>query len=130
MLKTLKQVFTWWNGNTINTKFFTWRKGVKIGEDEFGNVYYEGDMHKDGYPKRWVIYKNYSDASSIAPGWHGWIHHRVDIAPSQEIYVPYEWQKPHLINYTGTKLAYYPEKSCKVGGAYTTWTPKIEKKEK
>lgn len=123
MLKALKQIFTWWNGNTVNTKFFTWRKGNKVGKDEFDNIYYEGGMHKDGYPRRWVIYKNYSDASSIPPGWHGWIHHRTDIAPVHEVYVPYVWEKPHLINFTGTKYAYIPKKTQKVGSDYSSWKP-------
>lgn len=123
MLQALKQVFTWWNGNTVNTKFFTWRKGSKVGEDEFGNIYYEGGMHKDGYPRRWVIYKNYTDASSIPSGWHGWIHHRTDIAPVNEVYTPYAWEKPHLINFTGTKYAYMPKKTHKVGCDYLSWEP-------
>ena len=42
-----KQIFTWWNGNTINTRFFTWLNGKRVGEDEFGNVYYEGSHHKE-----------------------------------------------------------------------------------
>jgi len=40
MKQTLLQIFTWWNGQTIGTRFHTWRKGERVGEDEFGNVYY------------------------------------------------------------------------------------------
>ena len=36
----LLQIFTWWNGQTIGTRFHTWRHGELVGEDEFGNVYY------------------------------------------------------------------------------------------
>ena len=36
----LKQFFTWWNGQTLNTRFFTWRNGEKVGTDQFGNIYY------------------------------------------------------------------------------------------
>lgn len=130
MFKFLKQIFTWWNGNTINTRFFTWRKGVFVGKDEFGNSYYEGSMHKDGYPRRWVIYKDYSEASSIPPGWHGWIHHRVDTPPVDEEYEPYSWEKPHIPNPTGTKGAYFPDgslnnlgKRSNVAGDYEVWKP-------
>lgn len=130
MAGILKQVFTWWNGNTINTRFFTWLHGKRIGEDEFGNIYYEGSRHKDGYPRRWVIYKNYSEASTIPAGWHGWIHHRTNIPPSQENYEPREWQKPHLPNMTGTSQAYTPKGSIahlgerpQVTGDYDAWTP-------
>ncbi|MHC5306900.1 NADH:ubiquinone oxidoreductase subunit NDUFA12 [Bartonella sp. LJL80] len=126
----LKQTFTWWNGNTINTRFFTWRKGKRIGEDQFGNIYYEGSRHKDGYPRRWVIYKNYSEASTIPAGWHGWMHHRTDTPPTQENYQPREWEKSHLPNMTGTAEAYTPKGSIarhgerpRVTGDYDAWTP-------
>ena len=26
------RIFTWWNGETIGTQIFTWRKGIKEGE--------------------------------------------------------------------------------------------------
>lgn len=130
MAGLIKQIFTWWNGTTIGTRFFTFRKGNRIGEDEFGNVYYEGGMHIDGYKRRWVIYKGYSDASSIPSGWHGWIHHRVDTPPSKESYKPFDWQKPHLANQTGSANAYTPKGSIenhgkrpKVTGDYNAWSP-------
>ena len=37
----LKRLLTWWNSQTINTQFFTWRKGQKVGEDAQGNIYYQ-----------------------------------------------------------------------------------------
>ena len=40
MIKFLKQLFTWWNGETLNTRFAIWRKGEFVGTDEFGNRYY------------------------------------------------------------------------------------------
>lgn len=131
MARFLKQIFTWWSGNTIGTRFFTWRKGKRIGEDQFGNIYYEGGLHKDGYPHRWVIYKDYSEASTIPPGWHGWIHHRFDNPPTQEDYHPYGWEKPHVANMTGTSEAYRPkgaipyndERPC-VHEDYDAWCPK------
>ncbi|QEE09164.1 NADH:ubiquinone oxidoreductase subunit NDUFA12 [Bartonella kosoyi] len=131
MAHFFKQIFTWWNGNTIGTRFFTWRKGKRIGEDQFGNIYYEGGLHKDGYPHRWVIYKDYSEPSTIPPGWHGWIHHRCEYPPTQEDYHPYEWEKPHVANMTGTSEAYRPkgaipyndEPPC-VREDYDAWSPK------
>lgn len=126
----LKQIFTWWNGNTIGTRFFTWRKGKRIGEDQFGNIYYEGSTDKEGRPRRWVIYKKYSEASTIPPDWHGWIHHRADIPPSQENYKAYAWEKQYLPNLTGTESAYAPKGSIahhgkrpRVSGDYNAWSP-------
>ncbi|WP_297323513.1 NADH:ubiquinone oxidoreductase subunit NDUFA12 [uncultured Bartonella sp.] len=125
-----KQIFTWWNGDTINTRFFTWLHGKRVGEDEFGNIYYEGTRHKDGYTRRWVIYKGYSEPSTIPAGWHGWIHHRTNILPSEQDYHPREWEKPHLPNLTGTNKAYTPKGSIAhhgkrphVTGDYDAWTP-------
>lgn len=102
MKKFLTQVFTWWNGQTLGTRFHTWRKGERVGEDEFGNVYYQGGKDSEGRTRRWVIFNGYSEASTIPPGWHGWMHHRVDTPPSKEDYRPREWQKPHLQNLTGS----------------------------
>lgn len=98
----LLQIFTWWNGQTLGTRFFTWRKGEFVGEDEFGNRYYR---ERKG-AKRWVIYNGLAEASAIPPGWHGWIHYRTDEPPGP--YKPREWQKPHEPNLTGTALAYRP----------------------
>ncbi|WP_208441965.1 NADH:ubiquinone oxidoreductase subunit NDUFA12 [Bartonella raoultii] len=131
MARFFKQIFTWWNGNTMGTRFFTWRKGKQIGKDQFGNIYYEGGLHKDGYPHRWVVYRDYSEPSTIPPGWHGWIHHRCECPPTQEDYHPYEWEKPHVANMTGTSEAYRPkgaipyndESPC-VREDYDAWSPK------
>ncbi|WP_163272638.1 NADH:ubiquinone oxidoreductase subunit NDUFA12 [Chelativorans alearense] len=130
MKKFLLQFFTWWNGATLNTRFHTWRKGSRVGEDEFGNVYYEGGTDSEGRTRRWVIYNGYSEASIVPPGWHGWLHHKVDTAPVAENYAPREWQKPHLPNLTGTPAAYRPrgsvltkEERPRVTGDYDAWTP-------
>ena len=64
----LTQFFTWWNGQTLGTRFHTWRFGKRGGEDEAGNVYYEGGTNSDGRTRRWVIYNGYAEASSIPPG--------------------------------------------------------------
>ncbi|RCL01347.1 MAG: NADH:ubiquinone oxidoreductase 17.2 kD subunit [Candidatus Tokpelaia sp. JSC085] len=122
----LKQTFTWWNGNTIGTRFFTWRKGKAVGEDQFGNVYYEGRPNQEGKTRRWVIYKDYSEASTIPPGWHGWIHYRTDVPPSQEHYKAHKWEKPYQPNLTGTNAAYSSKESRKcphITGDYDAWSP-------
>ncbi len=130
MNRFLLQIFTWWNGSTLGTRFYTWRKGTQVGEDEFGNVYYEGDHDSEGRTRRWVLYKGLADASAIPPGWHGWMHHRTDTPPTRQDYVPKEWQKPHQPNATGTAEAYRPKGSIltptqrpTVTGDYDAWTP-------
>ncbi|SON55415.1 NADH dehydrogenase [Hartmannibacter diazotrophicus] len=126
MSNLLLKIFTWWNGSTMGTDFFTARKGVRVGEDELGNVYYRTSDDK----RRWVIYNGVAEASAIPPGWHGWMHHRVDTAPTDENYTPRAWQKPHRANPTGTPGAYHPPGSIlgsghrpRVTGDYDAWTP-------
>lgn len=127
----IKQFFTWWSGQTINTRFFTWRRGEHVGTDEQGNRYYRAPSAvPDAIPeRRWVIYSGYSEASQVPPGWHGWLHHRVDTLPSEDNYVAREWEKPHHENLTGSAKAYRPPGSI-VGGApqpvkrdYQAWQP-------
>lgn len=128
----LKQFFTWWSGQTWGTRFFTWRNGEYVGADAFGNRYYRAPsaIPRSIPERRWVIYNGYSEASSIPPGWHGWMHHRVDVAPSANDTVDREWQKPHLPNLTGTPAAYRPPGSIVSRGrpalpdpAYQPWRP-------
>lgn len=126
MKQFLLQLFTWWNGQTLGTRFWTWRHGAFVGADEFGNRYYS---QKNG-ARRWVIYNGPAEASSIPPGWHGWMHYRTDIAPSDESYVAREWEKPHVPNLTGSALAYRPDGSLlnkgerpRVTGDYDAWSP-------
>ncbi|GAB4239009.1 MAG: NADH:ubiquinone oxidoreductase subunit NDUFA12 [Methyloligellaceae bacterium] len=122
-----KELFVWWTGNTIGTRLFTWRKGEKVGEDEFGNVYYR----ERGGKRRWVIYKQESEASLVPPDWHGWLHYTVDTPPTEENYVRREWEKPHRPNLTGTPQAYRPQGSTLASGKrppatgdYEAWSPK------
>lgn len=130
MKKFLLQFFTWWNGQTLGTRFHTWRFGHRVGQDEFGNVYYQGCLDSEGRTRRWVIYNGYAEASTIPPGWYGWMHHRFDTPPLTDEHKRYEWQKPHQPNMTGTPLAYRPKGSIirpgerpRVDGDYDAWTP-------
>jgi len=125
-MKRLLQLFTWWHEATLNTLFYTWRKGILVGEDEEGNRYYK--HRKDN--RRWVIYNGVPEASRIPPGWYGWIHYRTDIPPTDESYQMRDWEKPHRPNMTGTPGAYRPAGSIvtpqhrpEVTGDYEPWTP-------
>ncbi len=128
----LQEVFTWWNGQTMGTRFYTWRNGKLVGGDAQGNRYFEArDGRKiGGYTRRWVIYSGLAEASCVPPDWHGWLHHTVDVPPTEETYMPREWQKPHRPNMTGTPEAYRPQGSLQKGahrpkatGDYEAWRP-------
>ena len=46
MLTLLKEIFTWWNHQTLGTRLFTLFFGKLVGEDDFGNKYYESKTFK------------------------------------------------------------------------------------
>ncbi|MDO5632408.1 MAG: NADH:ubiquinone oxidoreductase subunit NDUFA12 [Paracoccus sp. (in: a-proteobacteria)] len=104
---TFIRFLTWWNGQTFNTQFWTWRHGKKVGEDDQGNVFYQTADGK----RRWVIYNGEAEASRISPEWHGWLHHTWDQPPTKEPLPHRAWEEPHLPNRTGTAQAYLPEGS-------------------
>ncbi len=84
----LLRMFTWWNGQTFGTQWWTWLYGEFVGDDEFGNRYYRTKGGKIdptlGFERRWVIYSGVAEASMVPPSWHGWLHHTVDVPPTQE----------------------------------------------
>ena len=129
-----QQIFTWWNGQTLNTRVYTNRHGELVGEDEFGNRYYRskgGAKDKAlGFERRWVIYNGESDGSKTPPGWYGWLHHTVDVPPTKESYKPHDWELPYKPNLTGTPQAWRPPGSILTEGQrppatgdYEAWTP-------
>ncbi|QXT38069.1 NADH:ubiquinone oxidoreductase subunit NDUFA12 [Gymnodinialimonas ceratoperidinii] len=124
MASIFNRLFTWWNGQTIGTQLFTARRGVKVGEDTQGNVFYRnGDDSK-----RWVIFDGLVEASRIDPEWHGWLHHTWDEPPTDRPVVHKAWEAPHLPNLTGTPLAYAPAGSIRreqpaSRSDYEAWTP-------
>ncbi|RVV99291.1 NADH:ubiquinone oxidoreductase subunit NDUFA12 [Mesobaculum littorinae] len=123
-LNTLKRAVTWWNGQTLNTQFWTWRHGTKVGEDSAGNVFYQSN---DG-ARRWVIFNGEAEASRVSPEWHGWLHHTWDEPPTEAPLVHKPWEKPHLENLTGTARAYAPQGSIRqpqpaARSDYEAWSP-------
>ena len=129
----LKQIFTWWNGATLGALFTIKRLGVFVGEDDYGNRYYEAKNNRESYDerkRRWVIYKGYADASKVPPEWHGWLHYTWEDPPTTAPPVRRSWEKDHVQNLTGTPLAYRPKGSIGRGGEraratgdYQAWRP-------
>jgi len=126
ILNTVLSALTWWNGQTLNTRLYTWRKGVKVGEDEQGNIYYRSVDGK----RRWVIYNGEIEASRVSPDWHGWLHHSYDEIPESHLPQPRIWEKEPSVNLTGTAHAYRPAGALEQGGHraaatgdYESWNP-------
>jgi len=123
-MNTIKRVFTWWDGQTFGTQLWTWRKGVRVGEDAQGNTFYRTRDDK----RRWVIYNGDMEASRVDPDWHGWLHHTWNEPPTDMPLTHKAWEKPHQENLTGTDAAYVPAGSLrrtapKPRSDYEAWTP-------
>ncbi len=134
-MSILSEIFSWWGGNTWGTRLTIWRQGHLVGSDEVGNRYYEqkpgrGPQGPLDRPRRWVTYSDLADPSKVPADWHGWLHYTVDTPPTAETYRPQPWQKPHVMNMTGTSGAYRPKGSIlaaaarpKATGDYKPWRP-------
>tara|TARA_B100000965_G_C19337108_1_gene645715 strand:- start:57 stop:416 length:360 start_codon:yes stop_codon:yes gene_type:complete len=117
MLTLFKEIFTWWNRQTLGTRIFTLFSGKLVGEDIFGNKYYQ---NKNG--KRWVIYKEDVEASKIPEEWYSWIHKIKNKIENNHKLKKYSWQKPHKPNLTGTERSYDPKKNINATKKkYNSW---------
>lgn len=123
----LSQIFTWWNGQTVGTRFFTWRKGIRVGEDMFGNVYFQ----ERGGKRRWVIYNGICEASRVPPKWNAWLQKRRADPPLASENASPSFLKAYTGNLTGTDQAFKPnlherkprQKLQAVHQGYTAWSP-------
>ena len=123
-MRFILSLLTWYHGSTLGTRLFTWRKGVEVGQDTQGNVFYES---RDG-KKRWVIYGDDAEASKVSPDWHGWLHFTWNETPSNAPLTHKDWEKPHQENLTGSVKAYAPAGSIRrekpaPRSDYDAWQP-------
>ena len=117
MLTIFKEIFTWWNHQTFGTRINTILFGKLVGEDNFGNKYYQT---KKG--KRFIIYNGEVDASKIPNEWYSWMHFTPNKIENTHELNKFEWQKPHKPNRTGSNEAYSPKGNTKATEKkYTTW---------
>jgi NADH:ubiquinone oxidoreductase subunit len=133
LLAFLKAIFTWWNSATIGIRFTVARRGVFIGQDDYGSRYYEARDASDSYDgrkRRWVIYRGYAEASKVPAEWHGWLHYTFEEPPTTAPLTRKAWEKDHHPNLTGTLFAWRPKGSIARGGErqaatgdYEAWRP-------
>lgn len=127
----LRKIFLWWNDATIGALFDIGRRGQFIGDDEYGNRYFEERIPSlEGRKRRWVTYRGYADASRVPADWHGWLHHTFDDPPTYAPLKARSWEKPHVPNLTGTLWAWRPQGSLAHAGKraastsdYEAWQP-------
>jgi NADH:ubiquinone oxidoreductase subunit len=124
----LGKIFTWWDGATIGTALYSWRKGKAFGRDDAGNHYFQSADGK----QRWVIYDGANDASRVSPDWHGWLHHTHDGKPESYLPPARGFEAPAIANLTGTDAAYRPPGAIERGGHraratgdYEAWSPDV-----
>ncbi|MEM8578713.1 MAG: NADH:ubiquinone oxidoreductase subunit NDUFA12 [Pseudomonadota bacterium] len=122
--QTIKRIFTWWDSATIGTQIWTARKGIRVGDDAAGNVFYRNADDS----RRWVIYNGEAEASRVSPEWHGWLHRTWDEPPTEAPLRKKAWEKPHKENLTGTLAAYAPAGSIRRADPadrsdYEAWSP-------
>ena len=118
-----KEIFTWWNGQTLGTRLWTYFNGIPAGKDSMGNKYF----HNRKDTKRWVIYAVDVESTYVNPEWNNWLRFtsKVKVTDKEK----YKWQKNHLSNQTGTENAYDPENnksydsSKKRNDDYIKWSP-------
>lgn len=116
---------------TMVTRVMTWLQGQRVGEDSFGNRYYQERREPTGRRRRrWVVYAREDEASRVPPAWHAWLHHTSDDVPSDDSGKTPPWVKEHLPNLTGTAEAYRPPghtleggRRARATGDYEPWTP-------
>jgi NADH:ubiquinone oxidoreductase subunit len=129
----LKSIFTWWNGATIGASLQISKGSRFVGEDEFGNKYYETVNRKydlDGRNRRYVVYKGYAEPTKVPPDWHGWLHHAFAEPPTREPLKRKAWEKDFEPNMTGTVWAWRSQGTIAAGGErpkaagdYEAWSP-------
>jgi NADH:ubiquinone oxidoreductase subunit len=126
MMSLLRAIFIWWRGATPGTLLTTWWSGKHVGEDKFGNRYYQNASGA----RRWVLYNGTVEASRVPPDWHGWLHHTFADPPTVAPFKDRTWEKEHLPNMSGTPDAYRPQGSlARTGhrpaatGDYEAWKP-------
>ncbi|MEM0984803.1 MAG: NADH:ubiquinone oxidoreductase subunit NDUFA12 [Pseudomonadota bacterium] len=129
----IEKLFTWWNGATLGTLFDINRRSSFVGEDTYGNKYYEDrkpSMGAKNYRRRYVVYSGLAEPSKVPADWHGWLHHTFDAPPTEAPLPRKAFELDHKPNMTGTVFATKPKGSLSEKGKrqetyadYEAWTP-------
>jgi NADH:ubiquinone oxidoreductase subunit len=116
---------------SIGTRLHTWLNGEFVGEDEFGNRYYQEKRQppKGLRRRRWAMYNGAPDPTRVPAEWHAWLHYTVDQPLKRDTQVK-PWLAEHKPNLTGSAGAYLPPGHDLRGGQrertaadYEAWKP-------
>ena len=116
----LKKIFTWWNGATLGALFTIAKRGVFVGEDEFGNRYYEAkdeprQLRRPPAPLGDLqgLCRGLEDPARLARLDAPHLRRAADHGAAE---APRRGRLDHLPNLTGTPRAYRPQGSIARGG--------------
>ena len=105
-------------------------RGQLVGQDEFGNRYYESDTQSRLFRKkdRWVVYNGKIEPSKIPGLWFNWMHYQSNQIPNK--YKPMKWERLHQQNFTGGTQTYPQAEQrtdfkliIKPAACYEPWKP-------
>ena len=83
---------------------------TKVGEDKYGNKYYELNLKDSfGRKKRYCYFNGKIEATKIAPEWHPFMHHQIHAKDVVKTIKQYKWQRFALPNLTLSKVKYLPQ---------------------
>jgi NADH:ubiquinone oxidoreductase subunit len=127
----IQRLFTWWNGHTLGAAHDIGKRSAPVGEDEYGNRYFEERKPSiEGRKRRYVLYRGLAEPSKVSADWHGWLHHTLVDPPTAAPLTRRDFETDHTPNMTGTAYATKPKGSLsgsgerqKASGDYEAWTP-------
>lgn len=109
--------------NKFIVHFFLKATSIKVGSDQFGNIYYESKKvsQNTGRKKRSCFYNGIVEASKIPDQWFLWLHYTTNGIPPKNK-VTHNINK-HLPNLTGTKYAnlFAPSGNVRKKNTYIAW---------
>eukprot|EP01017_Pseudomicrothorax_dubius_P015862 TRINITY_DN1810_c0_g1_i2.p1 TRINITY_DN1810_c0_g1~~TRINITY_DN1810_c0_g1_i2.p1 ORF type:complete len:213 (-),score=55.38 TRINITY_DN1810_c0_g1_i2:103-741(-) len=85
-----------------------------VGQDQYGNKYYEDFDVNHRNQRRWVEYSDYFipigiGGDRVPAGWHGWLSHQFDDVPSEgQNFVDPHYRKEHTELTSGTPSHHVP----------------------
>ncbi|KZT54517.1 NDUFA12-domain-containing protein [Calocera cornea HHB12733] len=106
------------------------KHGKLMGEDQFGNKYYENLNPEQETPgrQRWIDFTQHDfNASQVPPEWHAWLNHIRKDPPSSDFHLIQasrpKWIGPWRENLTGTRGAFKTYSTTKP--KFFPWEPKV-----
>ena len=72
-------IIGWWKNTTVGARFDINRRSAFVGEDDWGNRYFEEkkegpkDSTLPGRKRRYVIYNGPAEPTRVSADWHGWL---------------------------------------------------------